>query len=94
MKQQNEEVKDQFLVEFGKNVKKIRKEKKLSQLDLAMRINGDDKKISRIERGEYNFGIASLLIVAQALEVDLSELFNIKNIDYFKNNILTSVDKQ
>ncbi len=94
MKQQNKKIKDQFLVEFGKNVRRLRKKQKLTQTDLANRINGDTKKISRIEKGEYNFGIASLLIVAQVLEVDLTELFNIKNIDYFKNNILESVENE
>ena len=94
MKQQNKEVKDQFLVEFGKNVKKIRKEKKLSQLDLAMRINGDDKKISKIERGVYNFKIASLLIIAQALDVEVKELFNITNLNLLKKNILESIDNK
>lgn len=94
MKQQNKEIKDLFLIEFGKNVKRLRKKKKLTQIELANRINGDAKKISRIEKGEYNFGIASLLIVAQVLEVDLLELFNIKNIDYFKNNILEDVENE
>ena len=94
MKQQNKKIKDLFLIEFGKNVKRLRKKKKLTQIQLANRINGDVKKTNRIEKGEYNFGIASLLIVAQVLEVDLTELFNIKNIDYFKNNILEDIENK
>ena len=70
----------------------IRKNKKLSQIDLAMRINGDDNKIGRIERGEYNFKVASLLVIAQALDVEVTELFEIKEINFLKNNILEYID--
>ncbi len=92
MRKQNEKIRDQFLIEFGKNVRRIRREKKLTQMDLAMRINGDSNKISRIERGEYNFKISSLLVVAQALDIEVIELFKIKNLDYLKHNILEEID--
>lgn len=87
MKQLNEKIKNEFLVEFGLNVRKIREQKNLTQTELANRINGDAKKISRIELGRYNFKISTLLIIAEALDVDVSELFNISNIDYLKQNI-------
>ena len=64
----------------------------MSQIDLAMRINGDDNKIGRIERGEYNFKVASLLVIAQALDVEVTELFEIKDINFLKNNILEYID--
>lgn len=83
----NQKIKDEFLIEFGKNIKRIRKQKNLTQTDLALRINGDEMKISRIERGLYNFGVASTLIIAQALEVEVKELFEIENIKYFQNFI-------
>lgn len=87
MQKLNEEIKQKFLLEFGRNVRKIRKHKKLSQYDLAFRINGDEMKISRIERGLYNFGISSLLILAKALEVEVIELFKIEDIKFLQNNI-------
>ena len=92
MKQQNEKIKDQFLIEFGKNIKRIRKQKKLTQIELAMRINGDNNKISRIERGLYNFKISSLLVIAEVLDVEIEELFKINNLNYFKKNILECID--
>lgn len=92
MKEQNEKIKNQFLIEFGKNVREIRKNKKLTQIELAMRINGDNNKIGRIERGAYNFKISSLLIIAQALEVEVVELFNIKDLNLLKNRILQNTN--
>jgi len=92
MKEQNEKIKNQFLIEFGKNVREIRKNKKLTQIELAMRINGDNNKIGRIERGVYNFKISSLLIIAQALEVEVIELFNIKDLNLLKNRILQNTN--
>lgn len=83
----NEKIKEEFLIEFGENIRKIRKQKNLTQTDLALRINGDVKKISRIERGMYNFGIASVLILAQALEINVCKLFEIDNIEFFQKQI-------
>jgi len=85
--QLNNEIKNQFLFEFGENIRKIRIQKKLSQTELASRINNDAKKISRIECGLYNFGVASILILAKALDVEITQLFDIKNIEFLKNHI-------
>jgi len=40
----NKKIKEQFLSELGKNIKRIRNKKGLTQLDLALKINGDQKK--------------------------------------------------
>ena len=37
----NKNIKQQFLDEFGKNLRAIRKQKDLTQVDLALKINGD-----------------------------------------------------
>ena len=87
MSQLNNKIKDQFLIEFGENLRKIRIQKKLSQNELASRINNDAKKISRIECGSYNFGVSSILILAKALDVEVIQLFDIKNIKFLKNHI-------
>ena len=88
--QLNQKVKNQFLIDFGKNFKKIREEKGMSQTDLAMRINGDNSKISQIERGIYDFKISTLLIVAEALGVDAGKLFSFENIDKYQEQIWSS----
>lgn len=83
----NEKVKQDFLKDFGENVRKIRKKKKMTQLELAARINGDEMKISRIERGLYNFGVSSILILAKALEVEVCDLWDIKQLDFYSKRI-------
>lgn len=63
---------------IGLNVKRLRKEKKLSQLDLAHKIG--HKSVSIISCAEINhknnhFNIEHLLKIAYVLEVDICEFF-------------------
>ena len=63
---------------IGRNVKKIRKEKGLSQLKLAYAIGY--KSVSPISSGEiyYNnihFNIEHLFKIAYVLDIDISEFF-------------------
>jgi len=63
---------------IGKNVKKIREQKGLSQLDLAYSIGL--KSVSMISFGEIylhkkHFNIAHLAKIAKVLEVDICEFF-------------------
>ncbi len=63
---------------IGQNVKRIRKEKKISQLDLAHKIG--HKSVSIISCAEINhknnhFNIEHLLKIAYVLEVDIKEFF-------------------
>lgn len=83
----NDKIKNQFLKEFGENCKKIRESKELTRSELSQRINGDENKIGRIERGEYDFKISSLLILANALEIYVEELINFKNSNILKKII-------
>jgi transcriptional regulator with XRE-family HTH domain len=67
---------------IGLNVKRLRKERNLSQLDLAHKIG--HKSVSIISCAEINhknnhFNIEHLLKIAYVLEVDICEFF--KNID-------------
>ena len=63
---------------IGLNVKRLRKEKNLSQLDLAYKIG--HKSVSIISCAEINhknnhFNIEHLLKIAYVLEVDICEFF-------------------
>ena len=63
---------------IGQNVKRIRKEKGISQLDLAHKIG--HKSVSIISCAEINhknnrFNIEHLLKIAYVLEVDIAEFF-------------------
>ena len=69
---------DHFYARVGKNVKKIREEKGLSQLKLAHAIG--HKSVSIISRAEIfhknqRFNLEHLAKIAFVLEVDICEFF-------------------
>ena len=66
--------KEAFLVRIGTNIRKQRKRKNYTQLDLAVIIEGHRTQIARIERGEHNVGVCTLEKIANALGVHIVEL--------------------
>lgn len=60
---------------LGKKIKKLRKEKGLSQEKLSWEVGLNRGYIGFIERGERNPSIETLTKIAKALKVTLDELF-------------------
>ncbi len=60
---------------FGTKLAYIRKSKKLSQMKLAEMVNMNFNYIGQIERGEANVTIHTMKILANALDVEMKELF-------------------
>ena len=67
--------KDKILISFGKRVRKFRKAKGLSQEQLAFKANLHRTYIGMIERAEKNITLINIEKIANALEVDIKELF-------------------
>ncbi len=63
---------------FGAKLAYLRKNKKLSQIKLAEIVDMNFNYIGQIERGEANVTIKTMKTLADALNVELSELFNFK----------------
>lgn len=63
---------------FGKQVKKLRLEKGLSQEGLALLADLDRTYIPSIEKGERNVSITVIEKIANALKVKMSILFDEK----------------
>lgn len=61
---------------FGKRVRAIRKNKGMSQLDLALAVSKDRSEISKIENGKLNIEFLTIVKIIIALESDISDLFN------------------
>jgi transcriptional regulator with XRE-family HTH domain len=61
---------DNFLKEVGNNVRRMRKEKGYTMQDLANELDMEYRQLSRIERGEVNTSVYSLLRIAEKLEID------------------------
>jgi transcriptional regulator with XRE-family HTH domain len=61
---------------IGKRIKEARQAKGLSQESLSERIGMSAKYLSSVERGKENPTLDTLIKLADALEVETSELFN------------------
>jgi len=71
-------VKDnKYLKSFGKNLKKLREHKGISQEELANRSEVSLPQISRIERGIINPTICTIKALASGLEISTSKLFEL-----------------
>jgi len=66
---------NEFLRKFGKNLRRIRQEGKLSQEALSDKAEVPRSQIARIERGEVNPTINTLKRIADALGIDVYQLF-------------------
>jgi transcriptional regulator with XRE-family HTH domain len=61
---------------IGKNVRTIRNSKGLSMEAVANEANIEYRQLGRIERGEGNTTVTSLLKIAEALKVDIGDFFH------------------
>ena len=60
---------------IGKNIKKYRKIKRLPQIELAVIVGIDRAYLSEIENGRTNPSINILYAIADALQINITELF-------------------
>ena len=67
---------EEFLNKLGSKIRILRNNKKLSQEGLAEMADLDRNFISLIENGKANPSIIYLKQIADALNVDIKELFN------------------
>jgi len=63
------------LLELGKRLRSIRLRRKLTQVDLEIKTGINNGDISRIENGQKNLEFYTLVKLADALEVELTDLF-------------------
>lgn len=63
-----------YIKKIGKRIVELRKEKDIKQIDLATSINIEDSALRRIESGRTNPTVKTLLRIADALGVELTEL--------------------
>lgn len=62
-------------LKLGKKVRRLRKQQKLSQEDLAEKSRIHRTYMGKIERGESNPPVQTVSKIAKALKVPLSDLF-------------------
>lgn len=67
--------KKEFLFNIGQKIRIERTKKGLSQEKLAELTEMSIKTLGKIERGQTDFVISNLISIANALDVEISELF-------------------
>lgn len=68
---------EQYLLKFGARIRRLRKEKGMTQADLVFEAKVHGNMIGRIERGERAANLLQLLKIAKALEIGIEELFDL-----------------
>lgn len=61
---------------FGGNVRRHRQELGMSQEELSIEAGVDRKTINRIEQGVHSVRLDNVWLIAEALNVDIRDLFN------------------
>lgn len=69
-----------FLNNFGSNLKRIRKGKKLSLRKLASNCNIDHSDIAKMEKGEVNITLLTLEELAKGLNILPIKLIEVKKV--------------
>ena len=64
-------INEQFLIDLGNHIRKVRKQQGYTQEKLANEIYVDISQISRIERGILNTSISTIKAISDALGVPL-----------------------
>lgn len=67
-------MKKEILIKFGERVRDLRKEKDLSQEQLAFKANLHRTYIGMIERAEKNITLLNIEKIATALNISLSDI--------------------
>lgn len=65
---------DHFKRRFGERLRQLRKERGLSQEELALRSELDRSYVGGVERGDRNVSLINIHRIAQALGIEPSEL--------------------
>ena len=65
----------EYLIQFGKNLKRLREQKGFSQEELANLAEVSLPQITRIERGVINPTICTIKSLAEGLGVEMSLMF-------------------
>ena len=65
-----------FLSVLGARIRKLRLKKDMTRNELAMLCNFEKASMSRIESGQTNMTILTMVKISKALDVDIKDLFN------------------
>jgi len=59
----------------GRKIRQLRRQRKLTQVELADRIGIHQSDLSRMEKGEYKVGLDTLLQILQTFDLSIGDFF-------------------
>ena len=59
----------------GRKIRQLRRQRKLTQVELAHRIGVHQSDLSRMEQGEYKVGLDTLLKILQTFDLSMGDFF-------------------
>lgn len=59
----------------GRKIRQLRRQRKLTQVELASRIGIHQSDLSRMEQGEYKVGLDTLLKILKTFDLGMGEFF-------------------
>jgi transcriptional regulator with XRE-family HTH domain len=65
-----------LLVRLGDRIRKLRKKRGLTQVEMAEKVGIDRSFLADVERGKRNVSILNVELMAKGLRVSLSQLFS------------------
>jgi transcriptional regulator with XRE-family HTH domain len=60
----------------GRKIRQLRRQRKLTQVELAEKIGVHQSDLSRMEQGEYKVGLDTLLKILQCFDLSIGEFFD------------------
>lgn len=76
-----------FREALGKNIKKLRTEKYMTQETLSLEANVSRSHIAMIESGKRDITVSTLFQISRALNVNMREIFSFDDTDKYKFDI-------
>ena len=70
---------EKILTKLGNHIRALRKEKNMTMMELAYAADIEYKQVCRLEKGETNATITTLLAVAKGLEINIDVITNVLN---------------
>ena len=67
---------EDLLVRLGHRIRKLRKKRGWTQVEMAEKVGIDRSFLADVERGKRNVSILNVELVAKGLKVSLSQLFS------------------
>ncbi len=80
-------------IEMGVKIRRLREEKRLTQLQLSERVGISDRELSNIEIGKVNPLFGTILAIAENLNVSLDYLVS-ENTDLDKDAYIHEISEQ